>query len=196
MPTDPLVVRALLRKHLPRDIRLRAVAPVPHDFHAQFNSRGKQYRYHLALRDHQGPQPRLAWALPDEERTAYLQPRFDQRRFQQALEAMKGRRTFAGAMADSAKQGISHLYESRIVRQVDNVHGRRLTLSFQADRFGKYMIRTLVGIAVRCAWGELDVGTLAARLDAEEPLTQLLAPPQGLALWKVLYQPDPFPWLR
>jgi tRNA pseudouridine38-40 synthase len=77
------------------------------------------------------------------------------------------------------------------------VQGRELTLGFRANRFGKYMIRTLVGIAVRCAIGELDPATLRARLDAEEPLAQLLAPPEGLVLWKVLYAPelDPYPWL-
>jgi tRNA U38,U39,U40 pseudouridine synthase TruA len=93
---------------------------------------------------------------------------------------------------------VSHLVQARVLRQRDSLRGRALTLGFRADRFGKYMIRTLVGVAVRCAIGELDPATLRERLDAEEPLTQLLAPPEGLVLWKVLYSHglDPYPWLK
>jgi tRNA pseudouridine38-40 synthase len=197
MPPDPRALRDALRGVLPESIRIRAVARVAHDFHAQFASAGKRYRYRIWLSREPGPS-RFAWRLPDERLPQALPQRFSQTALQQALAAMVGRRSFAGAMAHTAKQGLCDLREARLLRQVDSPSGRLLTLSFKADRYGKYMIRTLVGIAVRCAIGELDPARLRQQLEEEVPLTQLLAPPEGLLLWKVLYRPglDPFPWLQ
>ncbi len=196
LPRDPVALRSAIRGVLHESIRLRAIAPVPKDFHAQFASAGKTYRYRLWLA-HEPGLATLSWRMPSEEAPPDWVQRFSMGRLVAALEAMRGTRSFAGAMAGSAKPGLCELSEARVVRQRDSVQGRELTLAFRANRFGKYMIRTLVGIAVRCAVGELEVATLARRLDAEEPLTQLLAPPEGLALWKVLYRNavDPFPWL-
>jgi tRNA pseudouridine38-40 synthase len=203
MPADPNEICEALRRVLPESIRVRKVARVPHAFHAQFNSLGKCYRYRLFLArettsaETRSAMARFAWVLPSETMAQATLERFSMSALRQALSAMVGRRTFAGAMAGSAKQGLCDLSEARCWRQVDTAAGRMLTLRFRADRFGKYMIRTLMGIAVRCALGELDPSSLRAKLDAEEPLTQLLAPPEGLILWKVLYprELDPFLWL-
>jgi len=185
-----------LRAHLPADVRLRAVAPVPDDFHAQFASAGKRYRYRLWLAREPGPS-RFAWRLPDEVRPEASRSAFSLSALQAALAAMVGRRSFAGVMHATARAGLCDLREARLVRQVDSLRGRELVLAFSADRFGKYMVRTLVGVAVRAALGELDPAQLARQLDAELPLGQLVAPPHGLCLAKVRYPRgrDPFPWL-
>lgn len=194
------VIRRELRLRLPREIRLRAVAPMPDAFHAQFTSTGKRYRYQLWLpREASNPiRPRLAWRLPDDAALpgARLET-VDLGRLQQALHAMVGRRTFRGAMHATAREGLCDLTEARLLRQVDSLAGRRLVLSFTSDRYGKYMVRTLVGIALRAALGQLVPSQLARQLDDEVPLGELVAPPQGLTLWKVRYPPgrDPFPWL-
>jgi tRNA pseudouridine38-40 synthase len=185
-----------LRAVLPKDVRLRAVARVPDDFHAQFSSAGKSYRYRIWLAREPGPS-RFAWRLPDESRPEARRSGFSLHALQAALAAMIGRRTFAGAMHASAKQGLCNLVEARLIRQIDSPRGRELVLGFSADRFGKYLVRTLVGVAVRAALGELDPSRLAQQLDAEVPLGQCVAPPHGLCLRKVRYPPgrDPFPWL-
>jgi tRNA pseudouridine38-40 synthase len=197
LPVNAL--RAQLRLRLPREIRVRAVAEVPEQFHAQFSSVGKRYRYQLWLpRDPAAGQPlRLAWGLPDALCPEATLLRLDLRRLQAALSAMVGRRTFRGAMHTSGREGLCDLTEARVLRHVESIAGRRLVLAFSSDRFGKYMVRTLVGIAVRAALGQLAPSQLAQHLDDEVPLGELVAPPQGLTLWKVHYPPgrDPFPWI-
>lgn len=187
-----------LRARLPKDLRVRAVREIGDDFHAQFSSAGKRYRYHLWLRrEPGGAAPRFAWQLPDPFLEKFAKAPFSLGRLQAALAAMQGQRTFAGAMHSTAREGVCNLVEARVLRQSDSMRGRKLTLAFTSDRFGKYMVRTLVGIATRAAVGELNPEKLGAQLDAEEPLGQVVAPPQGLVLWKVFYAAgkDPFPWL-
>ncbi|MBS2027087.1 MAG: tRNA pseudouridine synthase A [Deltaproteobacteria bacterium] len=197
IPHGPEWLRDELRKHLPDDVRLRAVAGARDDFHAQFSSVGKRYRYRLWLAREPGGS-RFAWRLPDAEHPQATVEGFSLRALQSALAAMVGKRSFAGAMHGTAREGLSDLVEARLVRQVDSPRGRELTLAFTADRFGKYMVRTLVGIAARAAWGELDPASLGRQLDSEVRLNQLVAPPQGLLLSKVFYRDgeDPFPWLQ
>lgn len=198
IPQDAAWLRRELRARLPADVRLRAVKEIGDDFHAQFSSAGKRYRYHLWLPSGQGDAPRFAWRLPDPLADEFARSPFSLARLQQALAAMVGERTFAGAMHSTARAGICRLVEARLQRQELSMEGQKLTLAFSSDRFGKYLVRTLVGIAVRAAYGELDVSSLGADLDSERPLSQLLAPPQGLVLQKVFYPAgkDPFPWLE
>ena len=197
IPHGPDWLRDELRKHLPEDVRLRAVAVARDDFHAQFSSVGKRYRYRLWLAKEPG-EARFSWRLPDVEHPQFAPERFSMRALQSALAAMLGKRSFEGAMHGTAREGLSDLVEARVVRQVDSPRGRELTLAFTADRFGKYMVRTLVGIAARAAFGELDPASLGRQLDSGVRLAQLVAPPQGLLLSKVFYRngEDPFPWLQ
>jgi tRNA pseudouridine38-40 synthase len=201
--SNPDLVKSL-RARLPDAVRLRAISEVGPDFHAQFSSRGKSYRYRIHIpREAQAPVPRFAWTLHPEQLEVRSAHPFSLKKLMLALEAMKGERPFSGVMAPNAKEGLCNLTEARLLRQLERTDGTWLTLSFRSNRFGKYMVRTLAGVAVRCAVGELDPTRLSQQLDSGLFLGHLIAPPEGLVLWKVHYPArsrsttgDPFPWLR
>lgn len=192
------LLRKGIQMRLPEGIRLRRIVETDDHFHAQFGSVGKSYRYRIWLPSRPGgAAPRFSLALPSEHFPEVDPPRFDLAAMERGLAALPGTRPFTGCMHASAKDGLVQLQQARLERVATLPGGRLLTLKFRADRFGKYMVRVLTGIAIRAGSGELDPAAIPKLLDDGFPFARRYAGPEGLCLEKVHYPTgvDPFPWL-
>jgi tRNA pseudouridine38-40 synthase len=166
---------------LPRDLRVRAITPVPPDFDARFSALRRWYVYRITderwggdpLRRHDT----LAWPRPlDDEAIAV------------AAGRLLGEHNFAAfcRRRDGATT-IRELLELSVRREVDGV----LSLRVSADAFCHSMVRSLVGALLAVGEGRRPASwpgellTLPAR---SSDVT--VAPPHGLTLVRVDYPPD------
>ena len=83
------------------------------------------------------------------------------------------------------------------VRTVHAIHLRPIrggiALAFQGDGFLYKMVRNLVGTLREIGRGRRDPEWAAAVLEScDRTRAGVCAPPEGLYLWRVLYDPDPF----
>lgn len=166
-----------LNAHLPPDISVQSVEEVPDDFHARYSARGKLYEYHLLNRPERAPLLRnRAWLLYKPldlaamaEAAAYLIGSHDFSSFQTAPTDNENPRC--------------RLNRSDLQRR-----GDLIVLAFQADRFLKQMVRTMVGTLVEVGQGKRTPAdmqrVLAARSRAAAGRT---APAHGLYLMRVEY---------
>jgi tRNA pseudouridine38-40 synthase len=177
-----------LRSHLDPDVGVVALKRAPPKFHAQWSSRGKEYRYRVQLRGAAPPawQP-YVWELASDEPA--LGP-IDEQRWAALFQRCVGRRDFI-AFHEKSSPRKERLLES--VEVVDR-GGGLFDLRFRGEGFGRYQVRYLVGTTTAVAAGRLPEEAFVAALDRGEPIAGLKAPARGLCLWEVRYDPteDPF----
>jgi tRNA pseudouridine38-40 synthase len=172
----PALGRAL-NALLPPAVRVTESREAPPGFNARRSAIGKRYAYVIDGGPYADPfLRRFAWHVP---------VAIDPARVVAGLRTVRGKHDFS-AFCAAAGRGRSPVCTVRSTRVVSR--GRRLVMLISADSFLHHMVRNLVGTAV-------DIGRGAA---APESMSEVLesrdraragrtAPPQGLALVRVLY---------
>lgn len=164
---------------LPRDIRVMSVEEAAPDFHARFDSLGKQYRYHVW--NHVSGNPLLtnrAWHVAGDLNLIAMRS---------ACGSLIGRLDFRSLTAnrgDVLEDSIRTLSRCEIRKS-----GPSLTFIIEGEGFLYKMCRGIVGTLVQIGQGKCsdDIGTILNAKDRRS--AGMTAPAHGLVLQKVFY-PD------
>lgn len=181
--------RAICNKSLPSDICLTDVRPVPSDFHARFDARGKIYTYHF-------------W-----QEAAFMPPRIapfawncgfylDWDAIARALPCFCGRHDFASLQ----NRGTDIQSTERVVRRVEIrpdlallPHRASAAIQVEGEGFLKQMVRNMAGILFAVGRGRISADDIPALLelrDRSRLASCVTAPACGLTLTRVLYEED------
>ncbi len=175
---------SVLNGWLPEDIVIRASAEVPDDWHARFSATYRRYRYTL----YTAARPNLftkstAWH--------YYHGPLDETLIQKALTPLVGRHHLAAFHRAGSKRPHSWV---DVQDAVCTRHGDFLTIEVQASGFLYGMMRLLVGLLVQVGRGDRSVESFQDLWQSERRQdVKDAAPPQGLCLLRVGYDPNPFP---
>lgn len=168
-----------LNSSLPPDVRVIKASIVASDFHARFDARGKEYRYHVW----NGPvmNPLLltqAWHVPVP---------LDFNAMKSASTFMEGThdfRSFSANRGYELKDAVRHLSRCEVRRL-----GPRFTFVIEGDGFLYKMCRGLVGTLVQVGQGKISAEEIPDMLRGEGRETAgMNAPAHGLVLQRVFYQ--------
>ena len=120
--------------HLPRDVAVQWSAPVPSDFHARYQARGRRYRYVLL----QSPvRPSLEAGL-----VGWVFDELDRDAMQRAAELLIGEHDFS-SFRSSECQAASPLKTLRAI--AIERHGAYWRFEFDASAFLHHMVRNIMG---------------------------------------------------
>jgi tRNA pseudouridine38-40 synthase len=181
----PESLRRRLNEELPADINIRAIAKVPHRFHARHDAIARTYLYQISRRRTAFGKPFVWW----------VRESLDIERMRQAAAAFAGRKDFA-AFTDADPQEQSTVV---LVESVDIVeHGSLVLIRVRGSHFLWKMVRRIVGVLAAVGRGDLRPEGAAALLAGSEARhaptpAELTAPAAGLFLESVRYEGDPPP---
>jgi len=167
---EPYKILRALNSLLPNDIGVYSVEPVEEEFNARYSVKGKTYLYRVWNSEVRDPflYP-FSWNVPY---------KLDLDLLSDTLGVLSGRHDFRGfAKLEEEKTTVIEL------RTELAVEGNLIELRFTASHFLRYMVRRLVGAAVKRAEGKLSTGELEEFLRGKHcPHT---APAKGLTLERV-----------
>ncbi|MFG6117257.1 tRNA pseudouridine(38-40) synthase TruA [Halobacillus sp. MO56] len=163
---------------LPADIRVADVQYANSDFHARYDTTGKEYHYKVLnqkeadlFRRHYSyhvPQPLNIEAMS--KACDYLEGEHDFTSFCSARTTVKGDK-------------IRTITKAEVV-----VEGNEITFIFRGTGFLYNMVRILVGTLLEIGRGERDPEAVTGMILARDrSAAGKTAPPHGLFLWKVFY---------
>jgi tRNA pseudouridine38-40 synthase len=159
-------------------VRIMAATRAPHNFHARFDARGKQYRYYVW--NHSALNPLLrqsAWHVP--------RP-LDFNAMRAAAALFVGKHDF---QSFAANPGYA---KESTVRTVTRCEVRRsgplFTFIIEGDGFLYKMCRGITGTLVQVGLGKFPASEIKPMLaQRDRRVAGMTAPAQGLVLWKVIY---------
>ncbi len=173
--------RGLLRainSHLPEDVAVKKVEKVPSDFHARFSAKKKTYLY--AVRLSQVPAP-----LERRRVYSYFYP-VDISKVKKAARLLVGRHDFRSFQAKSNEKEMStvrRITKLQVVKRDD-----KLSFLVEGDGFLYNMVRIVVGSLLDVGRGRMSLADFKTAFRAHDRrLMGPTAPPQGLALLKIVY---------
>ncbi len=171
-----------LNSLLPADIAVRDCRAVPEEFHARFDARSKIYRYHLLNREARAAVGRsYAW---------FIHRPLDLDAMRRATAAIIGRHDFKAF--ESAGSPRAHTVRNVTAAGWTEREDRRFTFQIEADGFLRCMVRNIVGTLVAVGLGRIAPGEVREILDSRDRRRAgAAAPPQGLFLISVRYEPAP-----
>ncbi len=177
-----------LASELPRDISVRSVAVVDHLWHAQHAARQKTYRYTVTLR---GTKPVLAprcWWVRRLDHPQLLQP------MAELLLGNRDLRLFANLRHDGSD---GEMRERHILHSRWQMHGDDLVFRICGTGFLYKQIRGFVGAMIHVAQNHRSADEFTAIVHGDTEIDRLgnIAPPDGLMLEHVAYDPEPA-WVR
>lgn len=187
--------RHALNSLLPPDIRVLLATTAPADFHARLDALHKTYCYDF-WRDPAFVPPRL---VPFVWQSGPLDPR----PMREALAQLTGRHDFASFqnVGTPVLDTVRHVLHAELQPLPPDPfyppHVPALRLRITADGFLKQMVRNIAGLLAACGRGRLsgdEVPRILAACD-RRALGASTAPPQGLALARVVYAPGRIPEL-
>lgn len=162
---------------LPPTIRVVDSLEAPTGFDARRAAQGKRYAYLLDRGPYADPfLRRYAWHLPRE---------LDPVAMRRALAAVRGKHDFSAfcAAAGRERTPVCVVRSTRVVSRK-----ARLVILISADSFLHHMVRNLVGSLVEIGRGAERPEWMAELLGARDRTRAgPTAPPQGLALVRVMY---------
>jgi len=169
--------------NLPRDIAIRALARVSPGFHARYSARSRVYRYQIDNEPVRRPLlSRYAW---------HVDRPLDVGRMAEAAAMLVGRhdlRSFG-----RAPQGENTVRS--VLRALAWAEGERICVEVEADAFLQHMMRRVVVSLVAVGRRRLSVGEFGDIIRARDPRRAAgLAPPNGLCLMAVRYDPGLVDW--
>jgi tRNA pseudouridine38-40 synthase len=180
---EPRRLAAALNGNLARDVRVIDVTPVPEDFHARFDAKGKTYCYRVFNESYMSP----FWS-----RYALHESRpLDAGRMREAARLFLGEHdwtAFSAAQSDVktrvrtvTRLDVAERYSSR-------GRGRLVEITAGAEGFLRYMVRSIAGTLLAAGRGEADEATILRAIDTgERPQAFVTAPAHGLTLVEVEY---------
>ncbi|MDD5921724.1 MAG: tRNA pseudouridine(38-40) synthase TruA [Eubacteriales bacterium] len=178
------------------DVRIASAKEVPEEFHARFNSRGKRYRYLI----YNGA------SMPVFLRNyRYLVEKpLDISRMQEAAEKIEGTHDFACFQASGSfprATTVRTVHSLSVRRRTEaDLRGIRADLPHAAedvlievsgDGFLYHMVRNIAGTLVEIGLGRMEPSDIPEILESRDrSRAGHTAPPQGLWLDEVFYDPD------
>jgi len=176
----PAVLVRALNVRLPADLRVTAVSEAPAGFHARHDARAKAYHYTIALGADPAPfVRRVVWHIPH---------RLDVPAMARAAALLVGEHDFSAfqATGGDVKTSVRCLLASELTDEAGPPRYVRYRVT--GTGFLRHMVRNIVGTLVdigRHRWpAEAILEILASRTRHRAGAT---APPQGLALVRVIY---------
>ncbi len=174
---DPATLRRALNASLPRDIRVLDAVEVTDDFHAQFDARGKIYRYRLVTSAVMSPfQVRYGWH--------YTLPLDEGRLIRDAADLVGTHDFSAFTVSDNdATSNVRCVTRIWLTRDGDLLH-----LWFAGKGFVRYQVRTMVAALIGLQRGDSAVDSMKELIvRRDRRLIGSAAPARGLTLMKVEY---------
>lgn len=186
-PWDPFRLAEALNAHLrPRPVAVTAAAEVPPGWHARFSALERGYLYRIVNR--RAP---LAWG---EGRSWLVRHPLDAGAMAEGARHLLGRHDFstfraAQCQAESPVRTLDRLDVAR----VEGPEGIEIRVTARARSFLHNQVRSIVGSLERVGAGAWAPARMAEALAARDRAAcGPVAPPGGLALTDVRYDPDPF----
>ena len=167
--------------HLPRDISVAWVVPVPAHFHARYSAESRTYRYVIFNRS-------VRSALVGKHAT-HIHRRLDHERMNAATGALIGSHDFS-AFRSSECQSDSPI--RRLTRLTVARDGDFVAIDVTANAFLHHMVRNIAGLLIAIGQGERPVEWAAEVLESRDRTRgHVTAPAEGLYFWSVEY-PEAF----
>jgi tRNA pseudouridine38-40 synthase len=166
---------------LPRDVRVRAAKIVDASFHARFQAKRREYRY-TVCRQYSVFRRLYSW---------HVKHAFSTDTMRSAAEIFCGQHDFTtfSKHNPSTENYVCHVQEA----QWSEVEAGVWHFHIAADRFVYGMVRCIVGAMMDAALRKRSIDDLQEALERKDRLlSSPLAPPEGLILWRVSYDNDPF----
>ncbi|MDH4249212.1 MAG: tRNA pseudouridine(38-40) synthase TruA [Deltaproteobacteria bacterium] len=170
---------------LPEAIVVKAILPVDAEFHARHSARGKVYRYHIQNR----PFP-SAFAR---NRAWWLRRPLDVEAMREAASPLVGTHDFSAFRAKfcEARTPVRTLH--RITFTEGEWGDGTLRIEMEGTAFLQHMVRIITGTLVATGLGRLKPSALAGILESRRrEEAGATAPPHGLHLARVLYEPGSY----
>jgi tRNA pseudouridine38-40 synthase len=163
--------------HLPNDIRILWVKPIPDDFHARYSALARLYRYVIHNRS-------VKSALQYNQATWSYRP-LDAELMNSAAQCLVGNHDFSSFRAKGC-QSLSpfrHMYFVDVSREKDKVN-----ISICANAFLHHMVRNIAGVLMDIGAGKQSAEwTLELLAVKKREIAGVTAPPFGLYLESVYY---------
>jgi tRNA pseudouridine38-40 synthase len=171
-----------LNGELPEDIHILSAEQVPHRFHARHHATARRYLYQIARRRTAADLAYVWW----------VKEPLDVNRMRDAARAFVGMRDFRSFAVPHTRDAEDAPPSTRVlVDQLEIVDsGDLLLVSVQGSHFLWRMVRRMVGVLVEVGRGAMPADAIRAMLAEGSPApARLTAPPSGLFLEKVFYDP-------
>ena len=184
----PAVLCQALTDRLPQDLAIRRAAIVADGFNAIGDAIGKTYRYRVRLRPVRPPRDRRCWWVRRLDRPDLLQP---------CADLLVGRKDLSGFANLRHDESDSHDPVRGIVSATwtseAEVDGCLLTFRVSGDGFLYRQVRGFVGAMVAVATGRWPMEEFTACCADGRRAAKVgnVAPPDGLCLEQVRYDPEP-----
>jgi tRNA pseudouridine38-40 synthase len=176
-------LRRAWNANLPRDIAIRVVAPVAPGFHARFSARSRVYRYRIYVAPVRSPlRDRYSW---------HVRHALDVAKMDVACRELLGRHDLASfGPAPQGEDTVRTVLAAACVAR-DAI----VSIRVEADAFLQHMMRRLTATLVALGAGRLSLEEYRAIVAARDTRgTPGLAPPSGLCLVGVRYDPKDLRW--
>ncbi|MDY6881644.1 MAG: tRNA pseudouridine(38-40) synthase TruA [Thermodesulfobacteriota bacterium] len=178
---DPLSLKRALNSLLPEDILVKEAEYVDLEFHARYSAKSKIYEYRILNRKEPDPFLRYyLWHVPMDLNTKEMT---------QCLPHILGTRDFSSFRSS----GSGNRNPVRTVMRAELLNGSDGLLRFiiEADGFLRHMVRNIVGTFIHVGLGKAgSEGFRKITESRDRNAAGIKAPPQGLFLMKVHYQPS------
>ena len=173
-----------LNHFLPGDLAVRAAAEVERDFDPRRHAVSRVYRYAIDCNGREPLRRHRAW-----QRDAQL----DVAAMAEAAEALpRGDQDWA-AFAGPVPEGYSTVRRLLHI-DVNRCTARTLAVTMQAGGFLPHQVRRTVGALERVGAGRLGIAEFARLIEGPAASAGPTAPPQGLTLLSVNYEPGTVAW--
>ncbi|CDQ21606.1 tRNA pseudouridine38-40 synthase [Halobacillus karajensis] len=167
-----------LNSLLPEDIQVSSVDQAADDFHARYDTSGKEYRYYV--RNHQEPDPFRR------NYTYHVKAAIDIDAIKAACRYLEGEHdftSFCSPKTDIKGSKVRTIYQADVSKRGDEV-----IFIFRGSGFLYNMVRILVGTLLEVGRKERRPEDIQRIIAAKDRIAAgKTAPPQGLFLWKVFY---------
>lgn len=163
--------------HLPRDISVAWVVPVPAHFHARYSADSRTYRYLIFNRN-------VRSALV-EKRATHIRRALDHERMAAATGALLGSHDFSAFRSSEcqAKSPVRRLTRLTVEREGDFV-----AIEVTANAFLHHMVRNIAGLLIAVGQGERRPEWAREVLESRDRTSgHVTAPAEGLYFWSVEY---------
>jgi tRNA pseudouridine38-40 synthase len=184
---DPFRLSEALNHHLrPHPIAVTACAAVDGDWHARFSALERGYLYRIALR-------RAPLVLAAGRAWRVGRP-LDARAMAEGAAHLLGRHDFTTFRSSQCQaESPVRTLDALEVARLDTRDGLEIQVTARARSFLHNQVRSLVGSLVEVGRGAWPPARLAEALAARDRAAcGPVAPPEGLHLTHVRYDPDPF----
>ncbi len=189
---DPRVLAAALGSRLPEDVSVTRCAPVPDGWHAQHDARSKDYRYTLVLR---GARPVL------DAHAAWVRQLDHPELLHEMARMIVGRRDLSGFACLRRDDSDEDDPVREILAASWSIEprpmGTYLVFRVSGTGFLYKQVRGFVGAMIHVAKGRRPLASFIAAVGAGRAAERVgnIAPPRGLVLERVHYEPEP-PWVE